>query len=160
MDVDNFPSQEVLQRHLQKLSKLLAATFGQYAIDLVVQRVAGTNESTNSLPEELAENLLQVNGVKPRPPGIIDYALLDLIDFNQEGVTDVLVNGWWPNRCPLFARFKFQAGGRPLKIGDENATVLGHELATKLGKTVGDKIAALRQSAISNRRDLRKPTGI
>ena len=78
--------------------------------------------------------------MKPRPPGIIDYALLDLIDFKQEGVTDVLVNGWWPHRCPLFARFKFQAGGRPLKIGDENATVLGHELATKLGKAVGDKI--------------------
>ena len=73
-------------------------------------------------------------------PRTLDGALLDLVNFDKEGLTSVLASGWLPNRCPLFVRFKFQPGGRPLKDDDENKVVLGHELAAKLGKKVGDKI--------------------
>jgi hypothetical protein len=131
--------EEVLQRR-QKLAKLLTASLANTPYDLVVQRAAGTNESTNSLPEELPENLLQVNGLKRVTPRKLDCALLDFVNFDKEGLTDVLVSGWLPHRCPLFARFKFQPGGRPLKDDDENMVVLGQELAAKLGKKVGDKI--------------------
>jgi hypothetical protein len=135
--VDN--PQDALQRQ-QKLSKLLTASLANTPYDLVVQRAAGTNESANFLPEDLAENLLQVNGVKRFGPRTLDCALLDLVSFEKESLTGVLASGWLPRRCPLFVRFKFQPGGRPLKDDDENMVVLGQELAAKLGKKVGDKI--------------------
>ena len=113
---------------------------GQYALRFGGPAPAGTNESTNSLPEDLAENLLQVNGVKRFGPRTLDGALLDLVNFEKEGLTGVLVSGWLPHRCPLFARFKFQPGGGPLKDVDENMVVLGQELAAKLRKKLGDKI--------------------
>jgi hypothetical protein len=137
LNIDN--PQDALQRQ-QKLSKLLTASLANTPYDLVVQRATGTNESTNSLPEDLAEDLLQVNGVKRVTPRTLDCALLDFVNFDKEGLTGVLLSGWLPHRCPLFARFKFQPGGRPLKDDDVNMVAIGQELATKLGKKMGDKI--------------------
>ena len=137
LNIDN--PQDALQRQ-QKLSKLLTASLANTPYNLLVQRTAGTNESTNSLPQDLEENLLQVNGVKRVTPRTLDCALLDLVNFEKEGLTGVLVSGWLPHRCPLYARFRFQPGGRPLKDDDENLVVLGQELAAKLRKKLGDKI--------------------
>jgi hypothetical protein len=136
--ISDDPQKALLRQ--QQLANLLTASLVDSPYALVVQRVAGTNESTNSLPEELAENLLQVNGVKRVTPRTLDCALLDYVDFDKEGVTGVLAIGWMPEHCPLFARFQFQPGGRPLKAADQNAAVLGQNLATKLKKKIGDSI--------------------
>jgi hypothetical protein len=134
---DNPPA--ALERQ-QRLSRLLTAILADTPYDFVVQRLADTNESTNLLPENLAENLVQVNGVKRVGPRTLDCALLDLVNFDKYGVTDVLVSGWLPSRCPRFARITFLPGGRLLKDNDENAVVLSQGLAAKLGKKIGDNI--------------------
>jgi hypothetical protein len=133
-------TQELFNRQEQlshRLHEMLTGT----SYDFIVQRGAGTNESTIMLPEELAGMLLGISQVNAIPPGLIDYTLLDFVDLDGKKATGVLVNGWWPARCPLFTRFKFQPDGRPLKVGDKNTAVIGKDLVRKLGKKIGDTIS-------------------
>ena len=138
MDIEN--AQEVFQRQ-EQLSHRLKDMLSGTSYDLIVQRAAGTNVSTRTPPEEFAGTLLGVPGVKLIQPGILNYTQVDFFDLEEPNERGVLVVGWWPNRCPLFARFNFPSDSRPLKVGERYAAIVGESLARKLGKRMGDTIA-------------------
>lgn len=102
-------------------------------VDLVVTR-AGGNEALNSgLPEQLGDPIAKLKGVKQVVGGLVDA-----IDFRDQGLLGVILNGWPPN-CPLFGELKV-LHGKLLAPGDEHKIIIGRVLAANLGKKVGDKI--------------------
>jgi hypothetical protein len=119
-------------------TKPLADEFARAAsdteVDLLVQRAVGNNDDNNTVPAELAILLSQVRGVKQVYGGMIDQTSFANMDQQR-----VLIQGW-PADCPVMAKLKVQSGGRQLTTRDSRKTLLGVELAKKLGKKVGDKI--------------------
>jgi putative ABC transport system permease protein len=102
-------------------------------VDLVVTRAGGNDKLNAGLPEQLAEPISKIKGVKQVIGGLVDA-----IDFREQGLLGVILNGWAPD-CPLFGELTFLEG-RKLTRGDEHKIIIGRVLAANLGKKVGDQI--------------------
>ena len=102
-------------------------------VDLVVSRAGGTQALNSGLPEQLGGPIAKLEGVKQVVGGLVDA-----IDFRDQGLLGVIVNGW-PVGCPLFNEITV-LHGRKLAGGDEHKIIIGRVLAANLGKKVGDKI--------------------
>jgi putative ABC transport system permease protein len=102
-------------------------------VDLVVNRAGGNQALNNGLPEQLGDPIAKLKGVKQVVGGLVDA-----IDFRDQGLLGVIVNGW-PVACPLFNELTVLQG-RKLATGDEHKIIIGRVLAANLGKKIGDKI--------------------
>ncbi|HEY2827066.1 MAG TPA: ABC transporter permease [Pirellulales bacterium] len=102
-------------------------------VDLVVTRAGGTEALNSGLPEQLGIPISKLKGVKEVVGGLVDA-----IDFRDNGLLGVILNGWPPD-CPLFTKLTVLQG-RELNAGDNHKIIIGRVLAANLDKKVGDKI--------------------
>ncbi len=102
-----------------------------FGTDFVVNR-ADRNQAAYTLTEELLEPLSKVKGVKQ-----VVYGLVDVASIGKNG-SPVILNGW-PAASPSFAQLTLLEGVS-LKDGDMQKIMIGHGLATDLGKKIGDDL--------------------
>ncbi|HZZ27275.1 MAG TPA: ABC transporter permease [Pirellulales bacterium] len=102
-------------------------------VDLVVTRAGGTEAINNGLPEQLQGPLTKLKGVKQVVGGLVDT-----IQFRDQGLLGVLLNGWPPD-SPLFSEIKM-ISGQKLTAADTDKIILGRVFAANMNKKVGDTI--------------------
>jgi hypothetical protein len=87
------------------------------------------------LDEKLGNEIRKIRGVASVSGGLVDFTSLE-----EPGGNFVIVNGWEAD-SPLMKKLGILSGGRVLKRDDKLCALLGEEIATALGKKVGDTIA-------------------
>ena len=86
------------------------------------------------LPEDLGDQIAEVEGVDQVIPGLIDC-----IEIPDEGISAAFLMGIAPN-SPLFDGLVL-VHGRSLQPDDERKVIIGNRLADRLQKKVGDTIS-------------------
>jgi putative ABC transport system permease protein len=102
-------------------------------IDLIVVRAGAKQRLNSTIEESLGEKIRQIPDVADVIPG-----LADVISFQEAGLLGVVLQGLVPE-SRVFKRLTF-VSGRPLRLDDEKAAVIGTVLARNLDKKVGDSI--------------------
>lgn len=102
-------------------------------VDLIVVRAGVADRLSSNLDEALIDRIRGVAGV-----GGVAASLMDAVSFEEQGLVSVLVSGWEPGSL-LFRGLKI-IEGRPLRTGEERATILGRVLALSLNKHAGDEV--------------------
>ena len=115
-------------------TKDIGNIFSQRGIDILIQRDLQLKPNNHGLPEQLAERISKVKGVKQ-----VDYGLMDVVQFEPQNVDPELLFGLPPN-SPFYEFLKIQSGGRKLASNDGRQAIIGRDLARTLNKTVGDEI--------------------
>lgn len=103
-------------------------------VDLVVLEDGSVDQLSSDLPASVLSDVEALPGVEATAPG-----LLDLATFPADGTTvTALVQGWDPNS---FIQDALQfPQGRALTPNDGRVSIIGGELARKLGKKLGDSV--------------------
>jgi len=99
-------------------------------VDMIVVRSGSQRRLTSTLDESLANKIQALPGVKEVVPG-----LADIVSFAEANLYVVPISGLLPE-THVFDHFKLTEG-RNLLRSDQDAIVLGVDLAQTLGKQVG-----------------------
>ncbi len=107
--------------------------YAQRGIDLVVQRVGGSAELNNGLPESLRDEIVKLPHVKDTMDG-----LMDTISIEDKGLDLVIIDGWRADSS-LFKPMEILSG-RALTDNDHHKVWVGEKLAKIMNVNVGDTI--------------------
>ena len=102
-------------------------------VDFIVQKVRGSAELNNDLPEGLGDRIRKLSRVKS-----VSGGLMDAVSFEERNLPAVIIEGLQAD-SPLFEQLTILSG-RKLDAGDHHKVIVGKVLAANLDKKVGDII--------------------
>lgn len=114
--------------------RAFASTYESRGVDLIVVRSGVTEYMTSNLDESVGSRLAKLSGVQR-----VAADQRDVVSFDddQSAASQVPLLGWQPGSF-LLEKLKFQSGGAA--SGERKCVLLGHVLAERLGKKVGDTV--------------------
>jgi putative ABC transport system permease protein len=107
-------------------------------VELAAVRAGVVDRLTSHVPERFAERIRGLPQVRAVTP-----VLGDLVALEKQGLIGVMVQGWLADSF-LFENIKITNGRRPA-FEESGWVMLGHILARKLGKGVGDTLVVYEE---------------
>jgi len=122
-------------------------------VAIIVQQRGAKQRLTSVLDATLGEKIAKIPGVKHAIPGLVDFTSIE-----ELGSDAVVLQGWEAD-SPLMRKLDITQGGRYIEPGDKHCILLGEELASALGKHLGDKISLFDSGKYTIVGIIRSPIG-